>query len=125
MQFMDINNPEEILRRRILLAKAKLISNREYLKTILDIREKDLIELAKLSEKVKMSPADDDGRLLYDWMFNSIILDISKISDILSWYFEADAKDYLNENVIGVFFNNPQRYREVHPGQPHPPLRYL
>jgi hypothetical protein len=88
------------------LAKAKLISNREYLKTILDIREKDLIELAKISEKVKRLSADDDGRLLYDWVFNSIILDISKISDILSWYFEADARDYLNENVTERYIQN-------------------
>ena len=42
MPFMNNDRPEEILKRRILLAKAKLISNREYLKTILDIREKDL-----------------------------------------------------------------------------------
>jgi len=76
MPFMNNDRPEEILKRRILLAKAKLISNREYLKTILDIREKDLIELAKISEKVKMV------RRIYEDLIDIIIADEYKYSAV-------------------------------------------
>lgn len=99
---------DEIRRRKVRLRDARAVSNKAFLETLLDMREKDLVELARVSSKMK----DKLDIKYHRYLINSVIFDISNITEVLDGD-EADFISFIDSNKIGVICNNHKRLRDI------------